>query len=172
MQNESRSSLSDSFVYGNKPKAAPATKLRVDIFPENGTSGFNPGNTIKFVIPTLNRGQYLNTRQSYLKFKLQNLDSTAANKLTLDHSAHAVIRSLKVSVSGGAGGYVLEHIEKYNALFHALFNQEVNGDASRVFCIALMSAVIGSMQQKYLPVGAMARTHLTLELTLGDVEKI
>jgi hypothetical protein len=28
------------------------------------------------------------------------------------------------------------------------------------------------MQQKYLPVGAMARTHLTLELTLGDQEKI
>jgi hypothetical protein len=52
------------------------------------------------------------------------------------------------------------------------FNQEVNGDASRVFCIPLMSAVIGSMQQKYLPAGAMARTHLTLELTLGDVEKI
>jgi hypothetical protein len=31
-----------------------------------------------------------------------------------------------------------------------------------------MSAVVGSMQQKYMPVGAMARTHLTL----GDVEKI
>jgi hypothetical protein len=28
------------------------------------------------------------------------------------------------------------------------------------------------MQQKYLPVCAMTRTHLTLELTLGAVEKI
>jgi hypothetical protein len=35
-----------------------------------------------------------------------------------------------------------------------------------------MSAVVGNMQQKYLPVGAMARTHLTLELTLGDQEKV
>jgi hypothetical protein len=35
-----------------------------------------------------------------------------------------------------------------------------------------MNAVVGSMQQKYPPVGAMARTHLTLELTLEDVEKI
>jgi hypothetical protein len=119
MQNESRSSLSDSFVCGNKPKATPATKSRVHIFPENGTSGVNNGNTIKFVIPTGNRGQYLNTRQNYLKFRLQNLDSTAANKLTLDHSAHAVIRSLKVSAS-----------EEYNALFHAFV--DVSGDANQV----------------------------------------
>jgi hypothetical protein len=51
------------------------------------------------------------------------------------------------------------------------FNQEVNGDASRVFCIPLMSAVVWSMHQKYMPVGAMAITHLTLELTLEDVDK-
>ena len=59
MQNESRSSLSDSFVYGNKPVAAPATKNRVHIYLEKGSSGFNPGNTIKFVIPTGNRGGVL-----------------------------------------------------------------------------------------------------------------
>jgi hypothetical protein len=101
---------------------------------------------------------------------LQNLDGTAADKLKLAHSAHAVIRSLKVSASGGAGGGVLEHIEEYNALFHALvdvsgdanqvtyactiaegFNQEINGDAPRVFCIPLMSVVVGSIQHKYLP---------------------
>jgi hypothetical protein len=35
-----------------------------------------------------------------------------------------------------------------------------------------MSAVVGNMQQKYLPFGAMARTQLTLELTLGDQEKV
>jgi hypothetical protein len=110
----------------------------------------------------------LNTRQSYLKFRLQNLDGTAANKLKLDRSAHAVIRLLKVSASGGAGGGVLEHIEEYNALFHALvdvsgdanqvtyagtitegFSQDTNSDASRVLCIPLMNAVVGSMQQKY-----------------------
>jgi hypothetical protein len=35
-----------------------------------------------------------------------------------------------------------------------------------------MSAVVGSMHQKYLLVGAMATTYITLELTLGDQEKI
>jgi hypothetical protein len=71
----------------------------------------------------------LNTRQSYLKFQLQKLDGTAADKLTLDHSAHAVIRSLKVSASDGAGGGVLEHIEEYNPLFHALVDE--SGDANQ-----------------------------------------
>jgi hypothetical protein len=35
-----------------------------------------------------------------------------------------------------------------------------------------MSSIVGSTQQKYLPVGNMARTHLTLDLTLGDQEKV
>jgi hypothetical protein len=32
--------------------------------------------------------------------------------------------------------------------------------------------VVGNVQQKYLPVGAMARTHLTLEHTLGVQERV
>jgi hypothetical protein len=184
---EVRSSLSDSFVYGNKHVAAPAAKSGVHIYPENGSSGFNPGNTIKFVIPTGNRGEYLNSRQRYLKFKLQNLDaSSEIASFKFDYSAHAIIRSLKVSASGGAGGGTLENIEEYNALVHALFDvtgdkihmetagtisegfsREVDAADSRIFCIPLMSAIIGTNQQKYLSVGAMARTHLTLELTLG-----
>jgi hypothetical protein len=35
-----RSSLSDSFVYGSKPVAAPATKSKVYVFPENGSTEF------------------------------------------------------------------------------------------------------------------------------------
>jgi hypothetical protein len=52
------------------------------------------------------------------------------------------------------------------------FGTELAGGSSQVFCIPLMSAVVGSMQQKYLPVGSMNRTHLTLELTLGDADKV
>jgi hypothetical protein len=72
----------------------------------------------------------LNTCRNYLKIRLQNLDGTATNKLTLNHSAHAVIRSIKVSASGGADGGVLEHIQEYNALFHALV--DVSADANQV----------------------------------------
>jgi hypothetical protein len=69
-------------------------------------------------------------RQSYLQFRLQNLDGMVANNLKLDHSAHAVIRSLRVSASGGAGGGVLEHIEEFDALYHALV--DISGDANQV----------------------------------------
>jgi hypothetical protein len=109
----------------------------------------------------------------------------------LDYSAHALIRALKVSASGGAGGGTLENIEEYNALFHTLldlsgsknqmsfagsvaegFGEDIDGGSSQFFCIPLMSSIVGFMQHKYLPVSNMARTHLTLELTLGDVEKV
>jgi hypothetical protein len=49
---------------------------------------------------------------------------------------------------------------------------DVRAGSSKVFCIPLMSSIIGSMQQKYLQLGAVARTHLTLKLTLGDQEKV
>jgi hypothetical protein len=54
----------------------------------------------------------MNTRQSYLKFKLHNPDGTAENKVKFDYYAHALIRALKVSAGGGAGGGVLENIEE------------------------------------------------------------
>jgi hypothetical protein len=161
---EVRSSIRDSFVYGKKPAAALAAKSRVHIYPENGSSGFGPGHTIKMVLPTGNRGEYLNCRQSYLKFELHNLDGTAANKIKLDYSAHALIRALKVSASGGAGGGTLENIEEYNALYHTLldlsgtsgqmnftgsvaegFGTELAGGSSQVLCIPLMSSIVGSM---------------------------
>jgi hypothetical protein len=61
---------------------------------------------------------------------LQDFNGTAANKLKLDNSAHAVIRSLKASASGGAGGAVFKHIEEYNAMYHVLL--DVSGDANEV----------------------------------------
>ena len=192
MQSTARSSLSDAFVYGNKPRAAPATKSRVHIYPENGgSSGFAPGNTIRLVVPTGNRGEYLNTRQSYIKFRLNNLATDVNDAFAMDSTAHGLFRSLKVSASGGAGGGVLENVEEYNALVQALIDtsvsetqlvlggsiaegylQSVNGGASRVFCLPLVSGVLGTLQQKYLPVGAMARTHLVLELTLGELNRV
>jgi hypothetical protein len=61
---------------------------------------------------------------------LQNVNGTAANKLKLDNSANAVIRSLKASASGGAGGAVFKYIEEYNAMYHVLL--DVSGDANDV----------------------------------------
>jgi hypothetical protein len=166
----------------------------VHIYPENGgSSGFAPGNAVRIVIPTGNREEYLNTRMSYLKLRLTNADPETATGLTLDLTAHSLIRSLKVSASRGAGGGVLENVEDYNALLRALSDTNVSQDQrdngssvaegsttggnifggnSRIFCLSLMSSVLGTRQQKYLPTGAMARTHLDLELTLAERDRV
>jgi hypothetical protein len=96
-----RSSLSDAFVYGNKPRPAPATKSPVLIYPEHGgSSGFAPGNTIRLVVPTGNRREYLNTRQSYIKFRLNNLATDVNDAFAMDSTAHGLFRCLAPSGSG------------------------------------------------------------------------
>jgi hypothetical protein len=109
----------------------------------------------------------------------------------MNNTVHGQLRSLKVSPSGGAGGGVLENVEEYNALVLALIDtsvnetqlvlggsiaegclQSFNGGAFRVFCLPPVSGVLGWLQQKYLPVGTMARTHLVLELTLGELDRV
>jgi hypothetical protein len=118
-----RSSLSDAFAYSNKPRAAPATKSRVHIYPESGgSSGFAPGNTIHLVVPAGNRSEYLNTRQSYTEFRLNSLATDVNDNFALNNTAHGMFRSLKVPASGGAGGGVLENVEDYNALVQALID--------------------------------------------------
>lgn len=65
-----RAGLSEGFIYRPKPPAAPAANIRVSVPPHN-KDVFTRGNeTIMFNIPCGKRGQYLNTRMSYLKFEL------------------------------------------------------------------------------------------------------
>ena len=66
-----RAGLSDSFAYKAKPHAAAASNIRVSVPPHN-KDVFNRGNeTVMFNIPCGKKGQYLNTRMSYLKFELE-----------------------------------------------------------------------------------------------------
>ncbi len=66
-----RAGISDGFVYAPKPAAAPAANLRVSLPPHN-KDNFRDGNeTIMFNIPCGKRGQYLNTRMSYMTFDLE-----------------------------------------------------------------------------------------------------
>jgi hypothetical protein len=124
-----------------------------------------------------------------LRFRLYSLSDEV---LALDKSAHSVFRALKVSASGRAGGGVLENIEEYNNAFVTTlydltgssvqmnyagtvaegFNTSLPADSSKSFCIPLMSGIVGTMQQRYLHVGAMVRTHLTVELTIEYQDKL
>jgi len=43
-----------------------------------------------------------------------------------------------------------------------------DGVNSRVFCVPLVSGIIGSLAEKMLPVGAMTRDNLKVSLIVGD----
>ena len=61
--------LPKQFKYGSKVESAPAKSSRVNIAPNNGTSGYNLGDTIIFNIPT-RQNLVLVPNESYLKFDL------------------------------------------------------------------------------------------------------
>ena len=64
-------SVSDALVYSPKPSAVSGSKYRQNI-PRYNKSSFGPGETVLLNIPCGRRGQYLNHRMSYLKFKVTN----------------------------------------------------------------------------------------------------
>lgn len=123
----SKAGLSESFVYTTKTAAAAAANIRVSVPPHNKDEFPRGNDTIMFNIPCGKRGQYLNTRMSYLKFdldvtyKVNNLDGKLANGtvpvLALDGSASSLIQHLELY----HGTNLLEQIREYNAI-----NQLVN----------------------------------------------
>jgi hypothetical protein len=145
-----RAGLSEGFIYAPKPPAAPAANIRVSVPPHN-KDVFTRGNeTISFNIPAGKRGQYLNTRMSYLKFELEvklnraegtKIDRTVAhdhndNKTTLkpeefarashvlalDGGAHALFNSLEVY----HGTNLLEQVREYNTLYQLMLDTSTN----------------------------------------------
>jgi hypothetical protein len=115
---------------------------------------------------------------TYLNLRLVTIDPDQDRDMVADPSAHSLTRSLKVLFPGGAGDGVLDNIEVYNALLHAMSNVSVaqnhldnggsvtqdftNGSTlcggnCRVFCLRSMSGVLGTQQQKYGPTAALPR---------------
>lgn len=112
--------LSDGFVFAPKPPAAPAANIRVSVPPYN-KDVFKSGNeTVMFNVPSGKRGQYLNTRMSYMTFDVDVMvDSQAPAELpilALDGGAHAFFNSLEVY----HGSNLLEQIREYNTLYQIL----------------------------------------------------
>lgn len=114
-----RAGISEGFVYVPKPAAAPAANIRVSLPPHN-RDVFDSGNeTIMFNIPCGKRGQYLNTRMSYMTFDLdvtvraEELDKEGFPILKLDGGAHALIQHLELY----HGTNLLEQIREYNNLY-------------------------------------------------------
>lgn len=142
------SGLSDSFVYRRRPAAAAAAQVMVRV-PAFNKDSFDKGNErVQFNIPTGKRGQYLNTRMSYLKFELHTKlagDPTTANAkrkfpiYALDGGAHSFFRGLQVY----HGSNLLENIDQYNALYQLLIDQGFQpGDLGRTITEGIASPTL------------------------------
>eukprot|EP00873_Tetraselmis_striata_P015698 jgi/Tetstr1/435962/TSEL_024843.t1 len=182
-------SVSDSLVFKPKPASIAGTTHRQTVPAYNGTT-FGGQQTILINIPCGRRGHYLNTRMSYLRFSVKN--KHAANSLQPDYTASSFIQSLSLY----HGANLLEQIHEYNALYHLMFDiessdeellgggsilygsnededshyregVEIAAGTTAYFCIPIMSGIIGGLQSKYLPTGAMTGGDLRLELTLA-----
>jgi hypothetical protein len=189
-------SLSDSLVYQAKPSAVSGHKYRQNL-PTYNKASFFPGEVMMLNVPCGRRGQYLNQKMSYLKFRVNNTSvRTTAEAgdgkqatITPDYSVSSLIARLEIY----HGSNLLEQIHEYG-LLHTLWTDItgcsdahlttgnvlegmgtsarvgegiVVGD-SRVYAIPLLSGIIGCMQSKYLPTGDMSAGDLRVEITLAN----
>jgi len=129
---------------------------------------------------------------SYLKFRDTNKGVDATNTIAADFNIASVISRLELC----HGSNLLEQIHEYGLLVNlwhdicgnsTAFGSTGNllegqtaetssprtgeaiagAGASRVFCIPLLSGIVGVLQSKYLPTGDMTAGDLRLELTLA-----
>lgn len=167
-----------------KPAAVPARSYRINISPINGAV-FQPGSTIKFDIPT-GGATFLDNKQSFLKLRYSNTGTTPQS---LNGSALGAISRLEIF----HGGQLLETISDYNVLAQAFVDatassswrsaqgaamwgtssnlatgSTISNGASGVFCVPLMSGIIGAHLSKYLPLALMDSAPLRVELTLAN----
>ncbi len=82
-------SLSDSLVCAPKPSTVSSSKVRQNQ-PAYNKSSFNPGEVIMLNIPTGRRGSYLNTRMSYLQFRVTNTGTDKAHTISADFNIASI----------------------------------------------------------------------------------
>ena len=104
-------SLSDSLVYSPKPSAVSSSKARWNQ-PSYNKSSFNPGEVIMINIPTGRRGSFLNTRMSYLKFKVTNTGTDATHTIASNYNVASLFSRLELY----HGSNLLEQIHEYGMI--------------------------------------------------------
>ncbi len=188
-------SLSDSLVYQLKPSAVSGHKYRQNL-PSYNKSEFSSGDVIMLNVPCGRRGQFLNQKMSYLKFRVINTSVRTAEEILAgtpasfapDYSVSSLISRLEIY----HGSNLLEQIHEYGLLntlwtdmtgcsdahlttgnvlegmgTTARLGESLTVDTSRVYAISILSGIIGCMQSKYLPTGDMSTGDLRVEITLA-----
>lgn len=177
-----------NFNYQQLPQSIAARKYTRTFSPEN-SSTFSHGSTKIIRIPVRDNN-YLDGANSYLKFKLKNLEAAAGPTLKLDPNGSAVIARTRIL----CGNTVMEDIdysnvinnllvqsqgsEDYNKALQILAHQdvadqddtpnligkEIPGDEEVTICIPIFSGLLNC--GKFLPLGLFATNSLTIELYL------
>ena len=180
-------SLSDSLVFSPKPSAVSSSKARWNQ-PSYNKSSFVPGEVIMINIPCGRRGSFLNTRMSYLKFRVTN--KTAAAPIAPDFNIASIFQRLEVYHSSN----LLEQVHEYGMLVNMWHDmtgsmnsawstgslmegnkdsaeregEDIAATTSRTYAIPLFSGIVGVLQSKYLPTGDLTGGDLRVELTLAN----
>ena len=183
----------DSIVFSEKPRATAASKVRQNFLPINGRV-FKGGDQVHFNIACGRRGAFLDPKATFLKFQIRNKNAAGGANLVLDPSAHSAIHLLEAYY----GSTQLEYVREYSGLVNTLMDSQQNTDretkngsilegfhgtnlrtgesigpaGTRIFCIPLLSGVVGSLAEKMLPVGSLTRDNLKLSLTLADTNDL
>ena len=93
------SSVPDTIVYNDKPRASTASKVRQNFLPINGRN-FRPSNQVHFSIACGRKGAFLDPKATFLKFRLVNKAASGEpnSRLVVDGSAHSVINLLEIYI--------------------------------------------------------------------------
>ena len=110
-----------------KSNAVNSTSRKVQCLPLSGAI-FNPNDVCKINIPVGGRGQYLDGSQTYLLFKVQNVDP-AYYPLYIDGNAGSFIQKVEIFSSSG----LLETVNGYNVLFQTLLDNQLDLSARQSF---------------------------------------
>ena len=180
---------------GGLPVSVDSLRRQIQLYPENGTSGYEPdiNGTIRLQLPSTIG--FLDTVNSYLSFRIkvkQNGTTPTANmekEIRLDRHSTSWIRTFTIYSSTGSQ---LEHIQHYNLLVNLLtkmtsphdyrssIGKMIDNDGDRATRNAAMCHPAGSQftsgfecsgilggKTPYLPL-AFFQGPLTVELTLDD----
>jgi hypothetical protein len=105
------------------PSAVSSSKARWNQLSYN-KSKFKPEEVVMINIPTGRRGSFLNTRMSYLKFKVTNLGTDAGHTIAADFNIASISSRLELY----HGSSLLEQIHEYGMLVNLW--HDICGDLS------------------------------------------